>query len=45
MWEFEIQDVTTGEITLIFGYNFYDACRRSKLNPMDWDVLLQTYID
>lgn len=45
MWEFEVQHIVTGEIILIFGYNFSDACRRSKLSPNEWDVLLQTYID
>jgi len=45
MWEFEVRNYETGEITLIFGYNYSDACRRWKLVPNEWEILLQTYVD
>lgn len=45
MWEFEIVNKKTKETLIIFGYNFYDACKRSKLNSEEWKVTLSTYID
>ena len=45
MWEFEVENYDIGERTIIFGYNFGNACQRSGLNPEDWFVLVQEYID
>lgn len=45
MYEYEIRNIHTNEETIIFGYSFADACRRSKLNPSDWECWMQTYID
>lgn len=45
MYEYEIINNHTGEESIIFGYSFTDACRRSNLNPNDWSCWLQTYID
>ena len=45
MWSFEIDNVITGETRFIFGYWFEDACRRSKLNPDEWNIIQQDYED
>ena len=45
MWEFDICNLETGKRTIIMGYDFYDACRRWGLDPSDWEVLGQTYVD
>lgn len=45
MYSFEIDNIHTGETTIIFGYWFDDACRRCKLNPDDWKIVCQTYED
>ena len=42
MWEFEIQNVRTGEIRYIFGYNEADARRRCKAGD-DWKVNFKWY--
>ena len=45
MWEFDICNLETGKMTIIMGYDFYDACRRWGLDPSDWEVLGQSYVD
>ena len=45
MWEFEVEHIETGERIIIFGYNYANACLRSNLNPKEWIVLIQEYID
>lgn len=44
MWEFEVL-LSDQSREIIFGYNFQDACRRSKINPDEATVLIQEYID
>lgn len=44
MWEFEIMNEAE-ETTIIFGYSFGEACKRYNLNPKDWVLLSQEYID
>lgn len=44
MWEFEIMN-EAGEIAIIFGYSFGEACKRYNLNPKDWIILTQGYVD
>ena len=31
--------------TIIFGYNYQDACRRAGLNPLEWAIEYQEYVD
>lgn len=45
MYEYEVRNSKTGEEITIFGYWYEDACKRSKLNPDEWGVTRQTYID
>lgn len=45
MWEFEIENYETGERTIIYGYSYTNACMRADLNPNDWFVLVQEYVD
>lgn len=45
MWSFEIQNKTTGERDIIFGYNWKDAVRRSKINEDEWEFIRQDYED
>lgn len=45
MWSFEIQNIVTGEMTIIFGYNWLDAARRACIDPDEWTVLNQEYED
>lgn len=45
MWSFEIQNKTTGERDIIFGYNWKDAVRRSKINEDEWKFIRQDYED
>lgn len=44
MWSFEIYN-QSGETRFIFGYWFEDACRRSKLNPDEWNIRFSEYED
>lgn len=46
MYEYDIRNKHTGEITTIWGYNISDAFRRApELDPKDWEVINQWYID
>lgn len=45
MFEYIIINKKTGEETLIYGYNLYDAFERSPLNYSDWECVNFTYID
>lgn len=45
MWEFEIMNVYTEEIFLIYGYDYYDACARNDLDPNEYKVLQREYVD
>lgn len=45
MWEFEVEDVETGERSFLFGYNFDDACERSGVDSDCYIVLYSEYID
>lgn len=45
MYEYEIMFITTGEITLIYGYNFDDACMRSNIDPACVECLMFSYVD
>ena len=45
MYEFGIAHKHCGMTTIIFGYNFKDACRRANLKEDLWVVEYTEYID
>lgn len=45
MYEFHIVHIHCGMRTIIFGYDFYDACKRSHKDPDLWEIILQEYVD
>lgn len=45
MYEFHIRHVYCDITTIIFGYDFYNACHRSKIDPKLWEVELMEYVD
>ena len=45
MYEFGITHRHCGMTTIIFGYNFADACRRAKKDPKLWEIDYQEYVD
>lgn len=45
MWGYEVQDIETGEIFFIYGYNFEDACYRNDIDPFYVEVLSREYVD
>lgn len=45
MFEFNIQNKLTGELDIIFGHTSTDAFNRNNLNPNDWIILTEYYID
>lgn len=45
MYEFGIRHKHCGMTTIIFGYNYADACRRAKKDPTLWEVDYQEYVD
>lgn len=49
MYEYEILDKTTGERNFVWGYNWKDAMRRSKLEDKDAagqiSCLFREYVD
>jgi hypothetical protein len=45
MWEITIQHKYCGMQEVIFGYDFYDACKRANLKPEVWAVIRRVYAD
>ena len=45
MWEYEVQFIDTGEIELIYGYNFIDACAKADIDIDEVECLSYEYID
>lgn len=45
MNEYEIYNLKTNERTIIFGYNWQDACRRAEINPAEWVGYWMGYCD
>lgn len=46
MWEFEMYNINTGEIEIVYGYSLADARERSpKYENREWICLMSTYID
>jgi hypothetical protein len=45
MYEIDIENRQTGETVTVFGYDFYDACKRSGLDPKDYLFVGSWYVD
>jgi hypothetical protein len=45
MYEYEITHIRCGMRAIIFGYDFYDACRRAKTDPKVWKIDSCEYVD
>lgn len=45
MMEYDIYNPTTRKYDTIWGYDWFDAFRRFKLNPDEWDVIREVFID
>ena len=45
MTTYYIQHIHCGMTQMIHGYDFYDACRRAKLDPNLWEVTDYEYED
>lgn len=45
MWEYEIINNKTGARDFIWGYSKSDAWERSKLNPAEWTIIFEDFID
>ena len=45
MIEFTIINKETEQKRTIWGYFYEDACRREKINPDEWVLLMWEYID
>ena len=45
MYEYGIINIATGERNIIFGYSYQNACRRSNLNPAEWEIDYSEYVD
>lgn len=45
MWEYEVQFIETGEVELIYGYTFIDACARHDILPEAVVCLHSEYVD
>lgn len=45
MWEYEIINNETGAKGFIYGYSKSDAWKRSELNPNEWTVIDEDFID
>lgn len=45
MYEYGIYNTKTNEKDVVFGRTFGDACRRAKLDPENWEVNYQYYVD
>lgn len=45
MYEFNLINIYTNEMKYAFGYNYKDACKRFNLNPAEWIIDWQEYVD
>ena len=45
MYEFRIVHIHCGMTHAIYGYDFYDACRRWNIDPKPWEVEEVIYCD
>lgn len=45
MWEFTIVHKDNSMQEIIFGYDFYDACKRANIDAKMWTVNRRIYVD
>lgn len=45
MYEYDVENIYTGEKRIVFGYTVADAFRRAGLAPIEWGVLHAEYVD
>lgn len=45
MMEYGICNINTQKETIIYGYSFSDACKKAGLNPKEWEIFYQEFID
>lgn len=45
MMEYEIYNPVTRKYDIIWGYDFMDAFARNNLDPNDWEVTHEVFID
>ena len=45
MYEFCVIHKHCGATTIIYGYDFHDACKRANKDPKIWEVEYMEYID
>lgn len=45
MYEYGIHNIITNEESIIFGYSIQNAFSRTTLNPNEWEVWYNEYID
>ena len=46
MWEFEMYNVNTGEIEIVYGYSLSNIRERNpKYENREWVCVVSTYID
>jgi hypothetical protein len=45
MYEYGIIHIDTNRRTIIYGYNFYDACEKARIKPQDWEIDYCEYVD
>lgn len=45
MYEFYVIHKHCGMTTILYGYDFYDACRRANKDPKVWEVEFVEYVD
>jgi hypothetical protein len=45
MYEYGLTHSYCDMRTIVFGYDFYDACKRHNLNPAEWEIDYSEYVD
>ncbi len=45
MYEIEIRNKKSGEIDVVVGYNFKEACESAGLDSTEWVLVYSWYID
>lgn len=45
MWAYEVMDIDTGEVFVIEGVDFLDACMANELDPEFLEVLDEEPVD
>ena len=45
MFDYRIENVTTNEELVIYGYSVSDAFRRANIKDNEWTVVYSEYVD